>query len=237
MTATPVATESRITVPDGAGEVGALLMLPERPSCLLVLGHGAGAGMRHAFMERVAIELAARGIATFRYEFPYVARGRGAPDRPPVLTATVRAAVDAAAAAAPDLPLLAGGKSMGGRMTSTAASEAPLPGVRGIVFLGFPLHPPGRSDTGRSAHLDRVTVPMLFLQGTRDSLAEIELIRPVCERLGARALLHVVEGGDHSFAVLKRSGRNADRVMAELADTIAGWGAPLLARSAAAPGA
>lgn len=227
MTATP-ATERPFAVSPTIGEVPGLLVRPKSASCLFVLAHGAGAGMHHPFMETVAGAVAARGIATFRYEFPYRVRGRGAPDRPPVLTATVRAAVHAAAKAAPDLPLVAGGKSMGGRMTSTAASEAPLPGVCGIAFLGFPLHPPGRPGGKRADHLERVTVPMLFLQGTRDPLAEIELIRPVCERLGPRARLHVVEGGDHSFAVLKRSGRNADEVMAELADTIASWAAPLV---------
>lgn len=223
MRAMPGAIESRFTVPDGAGELPALLMRPADAAWLYVLAHGAGAGMRHAFMETVATALAARGIATFRYEFPYRARGRGAPDRPPVLTATVRAAVAAAAAAAPGLPLLAGGKSMGGRMTSLAASEAPLPGVRGIVFLGFPLHPAGQPGTGRAAHLEKVGPPMLFLQGTRDTLADLELLRPICGRLGARATLHVVEGGDHSFAVLKRSGRDAARVMDEIVDAIAGF--------------
>lgn len=205
------------------GEVSALLERPAGARWLLVLGHGAGAGMRHRFLEALAGRLADQGIATFRYQFPYMEAGSGRPDRPPVLTAAVRAAVAAAAAAAPDLPLLAGGKSMGGRMTSTAAAEAPLPGVRGLVFFGFPLHAAGKPDTGRGAHLSRVGVPMLFLQGTRDALADLDLLRPVLEPLGERATLHVVDGADHSFAVLKRSGRTGDEVLDELAGTTAEW--------------
>jgi len=171
----------------------------------------------------VAEALAERGVATLRYQFPYTEAGGRRPDPPGVLQATVRAAVTTAATVAPGLPLLAGGKSLGGRMTSSAAAKTPLPGVRGLVFLGFPLHAPGRSGIERAEHLDQVGVPMLFLQGTRDALADLELMRTVCARLGARATLHVVEGGDHSFAALKRSGRSDTEVITELADTIAGW--------------
>ncbi len=205
------------------GEVSALLERPAGARWLLVLGHGAGAGMRHRFLEALAGRLADQGIATFRYQFPYMEAGAGRPDRPPVLTAAVRAATAAAAAAAPGLPLLAGGKSMGGRMTSTAAAEAPLPGVHGLVFFGFPLHAAGKPGAGRGAHLARVGVPMLFLQGTRDALADLDLLRPVLEPLGEKATLHVVDGADHSFAVLKRSGRTGEEVLDELASTAARW--------------
>ena len=204
--------------------VSALLLRPLDASALLVLGHGAGAGMRHIFMDEIAALLGERGIATLRYQFPYMEVGRRYPNPQRILTATVRRAVAAASDAAPDLPLFAGGKSMGGRMTSLAAAEAPLPGVRGIVFLGFPLHgigkPPGIE---RSEHLGRVEVPFLFVQGTRDRLANLDFLRPVVHRLGARATLHIVEGGDHSFKVLKRSGRTHPEVMEEVADTVAGW--------------
>jgi uncharacterized protein len=179
--------------------------------------------MAHPFMEALAGELAGVGVATFRYQFPYMERKSRAPDPPIVLTATVAAAVDAAAAAAPDLPLLAGGKSMGGRMTSLAASERALTGVRGLVFFGFPLHPPGRRGTTRADHLARVALPMLFLQGTRDQFADLELLRPVCQGLGQRATLHVVDTADHSFHVLKRSGRTDAEVLRDLAHTAASW--------------
>jgi predicted alpha/beta-hydrolase family hydrolase len=205
-----------------------LLLRPQGASCLLVLAHGAGAGMRHPFLEAAAARLADEGVATFRYEFPYMANGSRRPDPQPVLLAAVRSAVAAAAEAAPDLPILAGGKSMGGRMTSLVQSKAPLPGVRGLVFLGFPLHPAGRPGTERGDHLAAVTVPMLFLQGTRDALADLDLLRPVCGRL-SRATLHVVEHADHSFHVLKRSGRTDAEVLAELARTVARWSANVLA--------
>jgi predicted alpha/beta-hydrolase family hydrolase len=179
--------------------------------------------MRHSFMEAISEELATQSIATFRYQFPYMEQGGGRPDPPAILAATVRAAVQAASVAAPDLPLLGGGKSLGGRMTSTAASQSPLPGVQGIVFFGFPLHPPAQPSTERARHLKSVTVPMLFLQGTRDKLAELELLRPVCSDLGQRAQLHIIEGADHSFGVLKRSGRNDRDVLRELGSTVAEW--------------
>ncbi len=208
----------------GDDEVSALLLRPPRARWLLVLAHGAGAGMVHPFLEQLAVELATVGVATFRYQFPYMERQkRGAPDPSAVLTATVGAAVRTAAQHAPDLPLLAGGKSMGGRMTSLAASQHPLTGVRGLVFFGFPLHPPKRPATKRGDHLAHVTVPMLFLQGTRDELADLTLLRPICDRLGPRATLYIIESADHSFHVLKRSGRTDADVLQELTQTTAAW--------------
>ena len=189
----------------------------------LALAHGAGAGMRHAFLQALADALGTRGVATLRYQFPYMQQGRRRPDRPPALTATVRAATETAATLARGLPLFAGGKSMGGRMTSTAAAEAALPKIRGLVFFGFPLHPASKPGTARGDHLAAVEPPMLFLQGDRDKLAELELLRPTIEPLGARATLHVVAGADHGFHVLKRSGRTDEEVLAELADTTSEW--------------
>ena len=198
-------------------------MKPADARALLVLAHGAGAGMRHAFLEQLAQALALRKVATFRYEFLYMEKGGGRPDPPAVAAARVREAVAEAARVMPGLPLFAGGKSFGGRMTSTAAAESPLPGVRGLVFLGFPLHPPGQPGIGRAEHLDRVTVPMLFLQGTRDTFAQLPLLEPVIARLDPRATLHLIDGGDHSFKVPKRSGRTPEDVLNDLADTIAEW--------------
>ncbi|MCL7927613.1 MAG: dienelactone hydrolase family protein [marine benthic group bacterium] len=200
-----------------------IFLRPSGAKALLVFAHGAGAGMQHPFMESVARELADRRIATWRFEFPYMAAGRKRPDRAAVLVDSVRGAVRDAGVTAPDLPLFAGGKSLGGRMTSTAAAEAPLPGVQGIVFLGFPLHRPGDDSDARADHLSRVEVPMLFLQGTRDRLAEIDRIRRVCAALGPRSALHVVDGADHGFSVPKRSGRTDERVREELADAVAEW--------------
>jgi len=217
---------SHFAVPS-SGEVSSLLMRPQDARWLLVLGHGAGAGMRHPFMGAVARELAAEKIATFRYQFPYMENRRKAPDRPPTLTATVTAAVQAAHAAAPDLPLLAGGKSMGGRMTSTAASENLIPEVRGLVFFGFPLHPPKQPATKRGDHLAKVTQPMLFLQGTRDDLADLKLLKPICKKLGKLATLHIIEGADHSFHVLKSSGKSDAEILRELAHITAEWAATL----------
>ena len=213
----------QLHVGDSVGDVSALFLRPEGAWATYVLAHGAGAGMRHPFMERVAQALAARGMATLRYQFPYVEAGSRRPDPPGVLEATVRAAVARAAALAPELPVVAGGKSMGGRMTSNAMSRAGLDGVRGLVFLGFPLHPARQPGTTRAEHLARVEVPMLFLQGTRDDLADLGLITGVCAGLGARARLHVVEGADHGFAVLKRSGRTDAEVLDELAGAITDW--------------
>jgi uncharacterized protein len=212
-----------IDVGDKIGKVSAILRRPANAWAGYVLAHGAGAGMRHAFMEAIAEALAQQGIATLRYQFPYTEAGGRRPDPPRVLEATVRAAVAKAREIAPDLPLVAGGKSMGGRMTSNAAAHHPLPGVLGLVFLGFPLHPPKQPGQSRADHLGAVELPMLFLQGTRDALAELDLITSVCERLGPRATLHVVQGADHSFAVLKRSGRSRGEVMEELALSVAEW--------------
>jgi predicted alpha/beta-hydrolase family hydrolase len=212
-----------VVVGERGGEVSALLDRPRGARALLVFAHGAGAGMRHSFLEALCGQLVAAGIATFRYQFPYMEEGRRAPNPPRVLAATVRAAVLAAAQAAPDLPLLAGGKSLGGRMTSTAAAERALPGVRGLVFFGFPLHAQGLPGRARAEHLRDVMIPMLFLQGTRDELADLDLLRPVLDELGDRAQLHVVEGGDHSFHVLKRSGRSDAEVLGELATQVAVW--------------
>jgi len=205
------------------GDVSGLLLRPERARLLYILAHGAGAGMRHAFLESIAQRLAERSIATLRYQFLYMERRARRPDPPAVAAATVRAAVVEAARLAPGLPLVAGGKSFGGRMTSTAQAEEPLPGVRGLVFLGFPLHPPGRPGDSRAEHLAQVRIPMLFLQGDRDEFADLKLLKPVLKRLGAGATLHLVEGGDHSFHVLKRSGKTADDVMRELLDAMVDW--------------
>jgi predicted alpha/beta-hydrolase family hydrolase len=207
----------------GGGEVSALLLRPAKAWLLLVLAHGAGAGMSHPFMEKLAGELAGVGVATLRFQFPYMEARRRAPDSPAVLTATVVAAVRSAAEAAPGLPLLAGGKSMGGRMTSQAVAQRPLDGVRGLVFFGFPLHPPNQPGTKRADHLAKVAMPMLFLQGTRDTLADLKLLRPVCRKLGSRATLHVIETADHSFHVLKKSGRSDPEVLRELAEKTASW--------------
>ena len=204
----------------GEREVSALLVRPPGARWLVVLAHGAGAGMRHPFLEGLAAALAAQAIATLRFQFPYVEAGSRRPDPRPLLLATVRAAVAAAAERAPDLPLLAGGKSMGGRMTSLAASEAPLAAVRGLVFVGFPLHPAGRPGRERGDHLASVALPMLFLQGTRDALADLSLLRPVCGALGARASLVVVDGADHGFRVTKARGGAARDVAAELAAAV-----------------
>ena len=210
------------------GDVSGLLLRPDGARLLYVLAHGAGAGMRHPFLESIAQGLAERSIATLRYQFLYMERRARRPDPPAVAAATVRAAVAEAARVAPGLPLIAGGKSFGGRMTSTAQAEAPLPGVRGLVFFGFPLHPPGRPDDKRAEHLAQVRIPMLFLQGDRDEFADLKLLRPMVRQLGERATLHLVEGGDHSFHVLKRSGRTDVAVMAELMETIVAWTAGIV---------
>ena len=208
---------------EGAGEVSALLANPKNARRLLVLAHGAGAGMTHPFMERLSEELAGVDIATFRYQFPYMEQHRRVPDSPTVLTLTVAAAVQAATQTAPGLPLFAGGKSMGGRMTSQAAAQHPLEGVRGLVFFGFPLHPPNRPGTKRADHLTKVTVPMLFLQGTRDTFADLKLLRPICTKLGSRAALCIIESADHSFHALKSCKRTDAEVLHELAETTASW--------------
>ncbi|MBO0860815.1 MAG: alpha/beta hydrolase [Chloracidobacterium sp.] len=204
------------------GEVSALLTLPAGAGHLLVLSHGASANMRHATLQAIAERLADAKIATFRYNFPYMERGGGR-DSQEVCTASVRSAVSAAHKAVPDLPLLAGGHSFGGRMTSTAASEAPLENVGGLVFFSFPLHQPGKPDTKRADHLGAVTVPMLFLSGTRDELANLDLLRPVCKKLGKRATLHLLDTADHGYRILKRSRKSEEEVFVEMARVIKDW--------------
>jgi predicted alpha/beta-hydrolase family hydrolase len=203
-------------------EVGALLERPPGATCLLVLAHGAGAGMRHAFLEALAGALSRRGVATLRHQFPFTEAGAGRPDPPGVLQATVRSAVETARTIAEGLPTFAGGKSLGGRMTSMAQAQRPLPGVAGLVFVGFPLHAPGKPGIERGRHLADVSVPMLFLQGTRDRLAGLDLLAPLLAPL-SHARLHVVEGADHGFHVLRRSGRTDEDVLEELAAEIARW--------------
>jgi len=216
-------SEHRFLATESSGEVSAILQRPENASALYVFGHGAGAGMRHAFMEVVADRLRTLGVATFRYQFPFMEAGRRGPNPAPVLVKTVRSAVAEAGRLAPDLPLVAGGKSMGGRMTSTAASKEPLPGVIGLAFFGFPLHAPGRESSERGAHLAEVGLPMLFLQGTRDKLADLGLLKPLLADVRPRPVLHVVEGADHGFHVLKRSGRSGDDVLDEICDAFTTW--------------
>ena len=205
------------------GAVSAILMRPANARACTILAHGAGAGMRHASMDKIAEGLAERGIATFRFNFPYMENKQGRPDQPAVAHATIRAAVEEAARLCPELKLVAGGKSFGGRMTSQAQSKAALPGVKGLAFLGFPLHADKKPSTERAEHLGGVAIPMLFLQGTRDGLADLALLKPVVAALGANATLHEIEGGDHSFAVLKKSGRTNDEALAEVLDTLAAW--------------
>jgi predicted alpha/beta-hydrolase family hydrolase len=221
--------EIRFAAGRDSGEVSALFMRPEDVRWLLVLGHGAGAGIRSEFMTGIALNLANHGIATFRYNFPYMEQGKTAPNPQSILVETVRSAVLAALEHADNLPLLAGGKSLGGRMTSIAASEATLPGVQGIVFLGFPLHAPGKPSNNRGEHLFKVGVPMLFLQGTRDSLADLTLLRPICDRLQAQGntALHVIDGADHGFHVTKKSGRTDEGVLEELGNAVADWASGL----------
>lgn len=206
-----------------SGKVSALLMMPSKAKRILVLAHGAGAGMHHKFMNEIAEHLADQGIGTLRYQFPYMENGLRRPDSKPVLFGTVRSAVALAGKMASGLPLLAGGKSMGGRMTSMAQAEEPLTGVKGIVFFGFPLHPAGQPATDRAEHLGKVKIPMLFLQGTRDTLADLKLLKPVCKKLGKRATLHIVNGADHSFNILKSSDRTNGDVLEELAHQTASW--------------
>ena len=202
----------------GVRQVSGLYLPASLPTALLVLAHGAGAGMRHRFMNAVSRGLAQGGISTLRYQFPYMDSGRRYPDRPPKLLHTVRRAVAYARELRGDLPLFAGGKSMGGRMTSTAQSELPLPYVQGVVFFGFPLHTPKKPNTQRSDHLHKIRIPMLFLQGTRDKLADLNLLTPICTKLGAGAHLHRIEGADHGFDVLKRHKRSQQDALDELLD-------------------
>jgi uncharacterized protein len=215
------ATSLRVT--EGDICVSALLRSPPRARACYVLAHGAGAGMTHAFMDAAAVGLAERGIATLRYQFPYMEAGKKRPDPPAIAHAAVRAAAAAAARELPKLPLIAGGKSFGGRMTSQAQAAAPLPGVRGLAFLGFPLHPAGRPSRERAQHLFGTDVPMLFLQGTRDELASLAELEPVIEALGERATLRLQQGADHSFHVPRRSGRSDAEVLDEMLDVLAEW--------------
>jgi uncharacterized protein len=220
----PDEIELKLEVPN-AGEVSALWLRPAHARWLLVLAHGAGAGMRHPFLSKLAAELAGVDVATFRYQFPYMEHHRRVPDSPLVLTSAVRAALRAAAERAPDLLILAGGKSMGGRMTSQAAAEHPpeFEKVLGLVFFGFPLHPPGRPGTKRAEHLPQVGKPMLFLQGPRDQFADLTLLRPICADLGSTATLYEIGTADHSFHVLKSSGKNDAQIMHELAQSVQTW--------------
>ncbi len=220
--------EHRIVATETAGEVSALWHRPRGAQFLYVFAHGAGAGMTHEFMASMTARLSDRKVATFRFQFPYMEAGRRRPDPPAMIEATIREAVKYAGKIDPKLPMIAGGKSMGGRLTSSAQARAPLPAVVGLAFTGFPLHPAAKPSVTRAEHLDRIKVPMLFLQGTRDALADLELVRPVCKRLGRRAHLHIVDGADHGFRVLKRSGRTGDEVLDELADTLVTWSQSVL---------
>jgi uncharacterized protein len=220
MSARPTAL--RISLGDDAS-VSGLLDAPADAQACYVFAHGAGAGMHHSFMAAIASGLAERSVATLRFQFPYMEQGSKRPDAPKVAQAAVRAAVREAARRFPEIPLFAGGKSFGGRMSSQAQAAEPLPGVRGLVFVGFPLHPAGKPSTERADHLAGVRVPMLFLQGTRDTLADFDLIRQTTSKLGDRATLHIVDGADHSFRVLARSGRSDAHVREEVLDTMAAW--------------
>jgi uncharacterized protein len=218
LAATPVSITDERSV-----RVSGLLQAPSGSRACYVFAHGAGAGMKHPFMAAIAEGLAARGIATLRYQFPYMDRGAKRPDPPQLAHAAVRAAVAAAAGALPGLPLIAGGKSFGGRMTSQAQAIAPLPGVRGLAFLGFPLHPAGKPSSERAAHVSAVGIPMLFLQGTRDPLAALELIEPLCRALGERATLQLFADADHSFHVPARSGRADADIRQVMLDALSAW--------------
>jgi uncharacterized protein len=206
-----------------AASVSALLIRPARPSACFVLAHGAGAGMTHSFMAQVAEGLASRAIATLRFQFPYMEKGAKRPDPPAVAQAAVRAAVAEAARQCPGVPLIAGGKSFGARMTSQAQAKAPLASVGGLAFLGFPLHPAGQPSRERAEHLAGVKIPMLFIQGTRDKLAELDLLGPIVDDLGTLAKLHLAQDADHSFHVPARSGRNDRAIMDEILETLVVW--------------
>ena len=206
-----------------AGTVSGLLLVPPRAEALYVFAHGAGAGMAHPSMTTVAEGLAERRIATLRYQFPYMEQRTKRPDPPPIAHAAVRAAVAMAREHLPQLPLFAGGRSFGGRMTSQAQATAPLSGVRGLIFFAFPLHPANKPSRERAKHLSDVAIPMLFLQGTRDALAFLDELKPVCDALGSRATLKLFENADHSFHVPARSGRSDAQVRAEMLDSVDAW--------------
>jgi len=217
-----------------SGRVSGLLQVPGAARACYVMAHGAGAGMTHAFMSSIASDLAEHGIATLRFQFPYMERGMRRPDPPKLAQATVRAAVNEALRRLPELPLLAGGRSFGGRMSSQAQAASPLPGVRAIVFLGFPLHPAGEPSSDRAAHLDDVRIPMLFLQGTKDELADLQLLEALVDRLGARATLELFEDADHSFHVPARTGRKDSDIRAAIVNAMDTW-IDSIVRQAAAP--
>ena len=217
------ASEREIKIAVADGEVSGLLTAPQSARAGYVLAHGAGVGMRHVFMNAVALGLAERGIAALRYQFLYMEQGRRRPDSAKMAHAVVRAAVEKAAELLPGFPLIAGGKSYGARMTSEAQAESPLAGVRGLAFLGFPLHAPGQPSDARAEHLSRVEIPMLFLQGTRDDFANSDYLNPLVNRLGARATLKLFDDADHSFHVPAKSGRTDAEVMREVLDALARW--------------
>ncbi len=221
------AAEEIVLTADAAHRVSALLISPPGAFACYVLAHGAGVGMTHPSMQSVAVELGERGVATLRYQFPYMEQGAKRPDPPVLCHATVRAAV--AKAGELKLPLIAGGRSFGGRMTSQAQAKSALPGVRGLAFLGFPLHPAGRPSDDRAEHLFDVTIPMLFLQGTRDALADLSLLRPLVDRLGKRATLTLLEDADHSFHVPAKTGRKDAEVRRKILDALAAWTKTLIA--------
>ncbi len=217
-----ISKESRFTATPDKGEVSSILLRPQNPSHLLMLGHGASSNMRTPMLTTIAENLSEHGIATFRYNFPYSEKGGGRNSQATCLE-TIRSAVRAAGEAAPDLPILAGGHSFSGRMTSTAQSEEPIEGVKGLVFFAFPLHPLGEPATKRADHLANIDVPMLFLSGTRDALGELVLLEPVVERLGSKATLHLLDTADHSFKILKRTRQSSEDVFAEMARVAKAW--------------
>jgi predicted alpha/beta-hydrolase family hydrolase len=218
-----VLSPQKLKIETGNTSVSALLIHPPQARACFVFAHGAGAGMTHPFMETVAAGLCARGIATLRYQFPYMEQGSKRPDRPAVAHEAVRAAVAEAARCCPGLALIAGGKSFGGRMTSQAQATRPLADVRGLALLGFPLHPAGKPSDARARHLADIHIPMLFVQGANDKLAELSLLEPVIEKLGPSASLYPVEAADHSFHVPARSGRNDREVMGDILDKLSAW--------------
>jgi uncharacterized protein len=230
-------SQSLEIVVDDATRVSGILIAPRESEACFVLAHGAGAGMRHPFMEKLAHDLALRRIATLRYQFPYMERRGKRPDTPAVCHAAVRAAVAAASGLVPGLPLIAGGKSFGGRMTSQAQAKGPLPEVRGLVFLGFPLHPPKQPSDARGEHLAEVQIPMLFLQGARDEFADLTLLNPLAKRLGSRATLCLLRDADHSFHVPARSGVNDAQINAEMLAALANWVEALAGRPTTPKGA
>jgi predicted alpha/beta-hydrolase family hydrolase len=215
--------EERVAISFGDERVSGLLLRPDDAKALYIFAHGAGVGMNHPSMAASAQGLAERGIATLRFQFPFMEKRTGRPDHPKLAQATVRAAAVTAGELAEDLPLFAGGRSYGGRMTSQEQATAPLPGVRGLAFLGFPLHPPGAPGFSRAAHLERVNIPMLFVSGDRDALADMTLLKSVVEGLGERARPHLVKGGDHGLKVLVKSGRTNEEAQAEALDALAAW--------------